>query len=135
CRTGQRPSSVRVGDLDEDAPALAKRARAHERAQRASNATLPADHLADVVCGDVQHEDERSVAFLLLDADRIGVVDELAREIREQLRHRSIRSGAGEAGASAVFAAPPSLRRVAGYRMPWILISFATASVGCAPLP
>jgi hypothetical protein len=35
----------------------------------------------------VEHEDERALALLGVDADRVGIVDELAREIREQLGH------------------------------------------------
>src|SRR4029078_2330142 len=78
-----------------------------ERAQRARDATVATDHLADVVRRDVQDEDERVVALLLLDANRRRIVDELAREVREQSRHY--------------------------FSIPEILISFATASVGCAP--
>src|SRR6516164_1884162 len=80
-------ASFRVGDLDEHAAPVARRARTHERAQRAGDAALAADHLADVVLGHVQHEDERAVALLLLHAHGLRIVDQLAREVREQLRH------------------------------------------------
>ena len=61
-------------------------ARAHDRAQGARDASLPADHLADVVLGDVQPEDERAVLALdLLDAHGVRLVDEPPRELREQL--------------------------------------------------
>ena len=60
----------------------------------------------------MQHEDERALALLGLDAHRLGIVDELAREIREQLGH------------------PTSRLRDA-----LDLDQAATASVGWAPLP
>src|SRR5207248_4965441 len=85
-RTARR-LSFGVGDLDEDAPALAHRARADERAQRPRDPALAADHLADVVGSDMEHEHERPVAFLGLDANCVGIVDELACQIREQLGH------------------------------------------------
>ena len=40
-----------------------------------------------VVGRDVQHEDESAVAFLGVHAHGVGIVDELAREIREQFGH------------------------------------------------
>ena len=36
----------------------------------------------------MEHEDEGALTLLGLDADRVGIVDELAREIREQFGHR-----------------------------------------------
>ena len=48
---------------------------------------VAADHLADVVGRDVQHQNERAVALLRLHANGRRVVDKLAREIREQLSH------------------------------------------------
>ncbi len=53
-------------------------------------------------------QNERAVALLRLDAYRVGFVDQLAREIREQLGHY--------------------------LPIPLILIRRATGSVGCAPL-
>src|SRR5581483_6109525 len=55
-------------------------------------------------------EDDALVPLLFVDGDRVGLVDELAREVREQLAHRYL-------------------------EMPCVLSSRATASVGCAPLP
>jgi len=78
---------LRIGDLDEHAPPVAGGARANERAQSAGNPALAADHLADVVRRHVQHEDESIVALLGVHAHRVGVVDELAREVREQFGH------------------------------------------------
>src|SRR4051812_38744154 len=94
-------------DLDEDPPALPYRARAHDRAQRARDPALAADHLADIVGRDVQHEHECVLALLRLHAHRVGLVDQLAREVREQLGHY--------------------------FSMPLTLSSRATGSVGCAP--
>ena len=68
-------------------PALPGRTGPDERAQCADDPALPADHLADVVGGDMEHEDEGALALLGLDAHGVGIVDELAREIREQLGH------------------------------------------------
>src|SRR5262249_33207242 len=51
------------------------------------DASAAPDHLADVVRGHVQVEDERAVALLALHMHCTGVVDELAREIREKLGH------------------------------------------------
>src|SRR3954451_20801189 len=78
---------IGVGDLDDHTPPVAGGARAHERAERARDPALAADHLADVVCRDMQHETELAVALLLLHAHGLRVVDQLAREIREQLCH------------------------------------------------
>ena len=35
----------------------------------------------------MEAQDERVVALLLLDPDGVGIVDELPREVREQLSH------------------------------------------------
>ena len=50
---------------------------------------MSAPELVDVgrVGRDVELEDDRPVALLALDADGVGIVDELAREVREQLGH------------------------------------------------
>ena len=57
-----------------------------------------------VVGRNMEHEDESAVALFGVHAHSVGIVDELAREIREQFGHY--------------------------LSMPEILISFATASVG-----
>ena len=67
----------------------------------------PLDHLADIV-RRASHQHERLVALFRLDTNRIRLVDG-RREVHEPLR--------------------PSTS------MPELLISFATASVGCAPFP
>src|SRR5205814_7325318 len=67
------------------------------------------DHLAQVVLGDVQPQDDGVLLLDTLDAHRVGLVDELARQVLEQLRHYFDRFFA--------------------------FSSFCTASDGCAPLP
>ena len=76
-----------VDDLELHAPLLARAARAHDRAQRAGDATLPPDHLAEVVLGDMQTEQERVIVVDLLDAHRVRLVDELPRQVLEELGH------------------------------------------------
>ena len=63
---------------------------------------------AIVFGGDVQHEDERAVALLLLDANRLRIVDELTRQVGEELCHSYL-------------------------EMPAIFRSLTTVSVGWAP--
>ena len=46
---------------------------------------MPPDHFADVVFRDMEAEDERILAFHFLHPDRVGVVDELPSEVRQQL--------------------------------------------------
>jgi len=78
----------RVAPLEEeDAPAVAHRARADDGPQSAHDPPAATDHLADIVRGDVQTEHEGILALFRLHAYRFRVVDELPREIREQLFH------------------------------------------------
>jgi hypothetical protein len=79
-----RRSRRLVDDLDKDAVARARGAGANDSAQRARDSPLAADHLADVVLGDVQLQDERAVALDLVDADGVGIVDEPPRQLGEQ---------------------------------------------------
>ena len=62
-------------------------ARADERAEGARDSTLPADHLADVVGGDVQLEDDRALAFAPDDAHRVRLVHQALRQVLEQVLH------------------------------------------------
>src|SRR5207244_12937649 len=73
-----------VDDLDKDAVARPRRARPDDRAQRPGDPALAADHLADVVLGDVQLQHVRAVALDLLDVDRVRIVDEPPRELGQQ---------------------------------------------------
>src|SRR5436189_5226564 len=99
-----------VDDLELEPASRLDPAGADDRAQRPREPTLSADHLADVCLGHVEPEDERAVLLLdLLDAHGTGLVDEPARELRDQFGHCH------------------------SYSMPWALRSFATDSVGCAP--
>ena len=72
-------------DLEHDAVVRPRSARAHDRAQRPRDAALAADHLADVGLRDAQLEDCHALAMNLLDLDRVGVVDEMPCQVREQL--------------------------------------------------
>ena len=74
-----------IGDLEHEPSALTRAAGADDRPQRPSDPPLAADHLPDVVFRDMEAEDERVVGLDLFDADRIGVVYELAREVRQQI--------------------------------------------------
>ena len=52
----------------------------------AADARAPRDgKFLDIVGRDLQDKDERALALLLLHANRLRIVDELAREVREQL--------------------------------------------------
>ena len=61
---------------------------ADERAQRAGDPALAADHLADVVRRDVQPEHDGVVLLDLLDAHGVGLVDESPHEVLDDFRHR-----------------------------------------------
>src|SRR5207247_2573666 len=90
CGLPTRPTvTSSVDDLDKDAVARARRARADDCAQGARNAALPSDHLADVVLRYVQLQHVRTVALDLLDVDRVGIVDEPPRQLGEQFSQSS----------------------------------------------
>src|SRR5256885_3125307 len=83
----RRTESRSTYDLELQPPPGVRAAGADERAQRTREPALAADHLADVTLRDVQAEHERAVvAFGLLDAHGVRLVDEPARELLEQLR-------------------------------------------------
>ena len=77
----------------------------HDGAQRVGGAPAAADDLAVVVVGDRQLEDDRAVVLLeLLDLHRVGLVDERADELLEQLAQPGLgghRRLGGRAGAAA----------------------------------
>ena len=98
-----------VDDLELEPASRLDAAGADDRAQRARESALAADHLADVVLGDVQPEDERAVVAP---------------------RTSSTRTASGSSTSRRASSATSSATR---YSMPWILRSFATVSVGCAP--
>jgi hypothetical protein len=76
---------VLLDDLDRDAAMLAPRRGAHDRAQRARDPALPADHLAHVVGRDAEQERELSLALLDLDPDGVGLVDQPPGELFQEL--------------------------------------------------
>src|SRR5437764_10428283 len=93
CGRPTRPTATRsVDDLDKDAVARPRRARTDDRAQGAGDPALAADHLADIVLGDVQLQYVRAVALDLLDVDRVRVVDEPPRELGQQFSQCSLPS-------------------------------------------
>ena len=109
-----RPSVARASARQRSRAARARRpapplARTSVRSARAI-AALPADHLADVVLGDVEPQDDGAVALRPLDAHLVRAGRRaFAREVGEQLLHVSA------LGCPAVF-----IRRFTG-------------SLGCAP--
>ena len=75
-------------DLEHDAVVRSGPARADDRPERTRDPALAADHLADVGLRDSELEDGRTVALHFLDFHCVRFVDELPREVREQLSHR-----------------------------------------------
>src|SRR4051812_23338744 len=81
-------ASALVDDVDEDAALLLDGGGLDDRPQGVRGAPALADHAAVVLVADRQLEDDRAVVLVeLLDGDRGGVVDELARQVLEQLLH------------------------------------------------
>ena len=62
-----------VDDLEQDALVLVRAARADDRPERADDAALPADHLADVLLGHAQLEHDRAVALGARDRTSSGL--------------------------------------------------------------
>jgi hypothetical protein len=79
-------NSASVSDLENQPAPLPRASGPDDRPERPRDPSLASDHLADIVLGDVQPQDDGVVALLLLDSDRIRVVHELSREVREELR-------------------------------------------------
>src|SRR5438552_5944850 len=76
-----------VDDLALDAAPLAHASRSHDRAQGACDASLPPDHLADIILCDMQAKHHGVFLVDTLDAHGVRIVDELLRQVLEQLRH------------------------------------------------
>jgi hypothetical protein len=76
-----------VGDLEHETPVTSSARGADERAQSACDAALTADHLADVLRGDVKAEDHDVALVDALDADGGRIVDEPARNPGQELVH------------------------------------------------
>ena len=79
-------------DLDERALARPGRDRLDDRAQRASGLAAAADDLAEIGLGDLELVDVGLALLDQLDADFVGLVDEVHREIADQLGEIRIRS-------------------------------------------
>jgi len=88
---------------------LTRAARTDDRAQSAGDASLLADHLAEIVLRDMETKHDGVGLVDALDAHRVGLVDKLPREVLEKLGHYLLRF--------------------------LILSSLPTASEGNAPLP
>src|SRR6185503_18429714 len=77
-----------VGDLELETAARLDPAGADDRAEGTGEPALATDYLADVGFGHVQTKDERAVVLLdLLDTHGVGLVDEPAGELGNELRH------------------------------------------------
>src|SRR5919106_4555781 len=89
CGRPTRPTVTQalVNDLEDGALVPASAARADERAERASDSTLAADHLADVVGGDVQLEHDRTLTLAPDYAHRARLVHEAPGQVLEQVLH------------------------------------------------
>jgi hypothetical protein len=74
-----------VDDLELYAAALAHAACSHDRAQCARDSPLPADHFAEIVLSDVKPKHDCVLLVDTLDAHGVRIVDELSRQILEQL--------------------------------------------------
>ena len=74
-----------VSDLENDPAPLPGAAGPNDRTQRACEASLTADHLADVVFCDVEAQDDRVRSLFLLDPDSVWIIDQLASQVRDQI--------------------------------------------------
>jgi hypothetical protein len=109
CGRPTRPTrSSSVDDLDEDSLSFLGAIGLHDCAQRIRSAALAPDHLAAIVLGNTQLEDDRVLVLLeLVNLDLVRVVDQSPCEELEQLLQALI---------------------------PLAFISFLTVPLGCAPL-
>ncbi len=74
-----------VSDLENDPAPLPGAAGPNDRTQRACESSLAADHFADVVFCDVEAQDDGVLSLFLLDPDGVWIVDQLARQVRDQI--------------------------------------------------
>ena len=88
---------------------LTRTAGTNDRAQRARDTSLLADHLAEIVLRNVKAEHDSIGLVDALDAHGVGLVDKLPRQVLEKFSHYLLRF--------------------------LILSSLPTASEGNAPLP
>src|SRR2546421_8112429 len=80
------PSSL-VDNLEQDALAALRTARADECPQGSRDAALAADHLADIVLGHAQLEHDGVVTLGPAHLDLVRMRDELPGDVLEQLFH------------------------------------------------
>ncbi len=72
-------------NLEDDAAAALRGGGREDRAQGLGGAALLADHLAEILLGDLELEDEGVGLLDLLDLDLLGVVDEAARQVVDEI--------------------------------------------------
>jgi hypothetical protein len=73
-------------DLDVGPDALASAGHANDRAEGAGHAAAPADHAPHVLGVDAKLQQEAAVVLDSGDLDRVGVLDDVAGEVLEDLR-------------------------------------------------
>ena len=66
---------------------LSHAARTNDRSQRTRDASLLADHLAEIVLCDMQSKHDGVGLVDSLDAHSVGIVDQLLRQVLEKLLH------------------------------------------------
>jgi len=66
---------------------LTRAARTDDRAQRARDASLLADHLAEIVLRNMKAKHDRVGLVDALDAHGVRLVDKLSREVLQELCH------------------------------------------------
>src|SRR5438876_6239078 len=79
--------SVLFEDLEDDLAVRAGRRGIQDGADRLGGSTLLADHPAEILLGDLQLEDRRSLALRLPHLDSVRLADELLRQEYNQLLH------------------------------------------------
>src|SRR5581483_12496127 len=94
--SGKSVKTSILNELDEHAPALARRRRPGDRADRVRDAAPAADEAPDLAAPDRHLEHHLAVLVALLDAHRVGVIHEGAAEELDQLAHR-LGAGGGDA--------------------------------------
>ena len=84
----RRPTYSRISRID--AAARLGRRGGEDGAQRLRGAPLLADHLAEVLLGDLQLEHQGVRLGDLFDLDLLGTVDETARQVVDELAQRGL---------------------------------------------
>jgi hypothetical protein len=79
-----------IGDLEARAATSFRGGGAERQAQRASGATLLADHVAEIVLMDAQFEHRVAARLEHLDLDSVRMVDEALGHLRDQVAQLEI---------------------------------------------